>query len=197
MKKLIIATKNKGKVKEIKELLQGYEYEILSLAEVGIDIDVDEDGRSFEENSLKKARTIQSITGGIVIADDSGIEIDFLNDAPGIYSARFLGDVADMERCNGVLALLESIPDEYRSARFRCVASLVSDNTSISFDGTLEGRIATEQHGTNGFGYDPIFYVPEFQKTVAELDSETKNNISHRGKAFKLLTQKLKSRSEI
>ncbi len=195
MTRLIIATQNQGKVKEIKELLAGYNYEVLSLKEIGLDVDVVEDGSSFEENSLIKARTIQDITGGMVIADDSGIEIDFLHGAPGIYSARFLGKVDDTKRCEGVLALLEGVSEPYRTARFRCVASLVSGTEALTFHGTLEGRIAQEPQGENGFGYDPILFVPEFKKTVAQMDSETKNCISHRAKAFKLLTQELINRS--
>ncbi len=192
MTRLIIATQNKGKVKEIKALLEGYNYEVLSLKEVGIHVDVVENGSSFEENSLIKARTIQAMTGGMVIADDSGIEIDFLNGAPGIYSARFLGEVTDIERYKGVLALMEGIPDTYRTARFICVASLVTETEALTFHGTLEGRIAHNPQGENGFGYDPVLYVPEYGQTVAQMDSELKNHISHRAKAFKLLTEKLK-----
>jgi XTP/dITP diphosphohydrolase len=193
MTKLIIATKNKGKVKEIKELLSGYAYEVLSMDEAGIDIDILEDGQSFEENSLIKARALHALSGGMVVADDSGIEIDFLKGAPGIYSARFLGPVGDTERYEGVLALMDGITDEYRGARFVCAASLVTDKKEMTFFGTLEGRIASQPRGDNGFGYDPILYIPEYQKTVAELDSETKNLISHRGKAFELLAMKLKN----
>ncbi|MCX7771923.1 MAG: XTP/dITP diphosphatase [Clostridia bacterium] len=195
MTRLIIATKNKGKVKEIKELLQGCDYEVLSLAEVGIDADVEEDGQTFEENSLKKAASIQTLTGGWVIADDSGIEIDFLNGAPGIYSARFLGEATDIQRYEGILTLLSGIPDEYRTARFVCAASVCTDEAHYTFLGKVEGRIAWEPSGSNGFGYDPVFYVPEHRQTVAQMDAELKNRISHRGVAFKLLAQKLKELS--
>jgi XTP/dITP diphosphohydrolase len=195
MTRLIVATKNKGKVKEIKELLSGLDYQILSLEEAGVAIDVEENGQTFEENALIKARAIHQLMGGMVIADDSGIEIDFLNGAPGIYSARFLGDVSDIDRYEGVLALLEGIPEEYRTARFRCVVSLVSDEEALTFQGTMEGRIAHEPRGDNGFGYDPVFYVPELGMTVAEMDSDTKNRISHRGRAFRLLADKLRKRS--
>lgn len=195
MTRLIVATKNKGKVKEIKELLSGLDYQILSLEEAGVAIDVEENGQTFEENALIKARAIHQLMGGMVIADDSGIEIDFLNGAPGIYSARFLGDVSDIDRYEGVLALLEGIPEEYRTARYRCVVSLVSDEEALTFQGTMEGRIAHEPRGDNGFGYDPVFYVPELGMTVAEMDSDTKNRISHRGRAFRLLADKLRKRS--
>lgn len=193
MKRLIIATNNSGKMKEIEKLLDGCGYEILSLRDAGINKDIEENGKSFEENSLIKARTIHKLTGEMVIADDSGLEIDFLNGAPGIYSARFLGGESYIYRNNGILVLLDGVPQEYRTARFRCVASLVADKTEMTFNGTVEGSIAFEARGTNGFGYDPIFYVPEYGKTMAELDEDIKNRISHRGKAFRLLAEKIKS----
>lgn len=193
MKTLIIATTNKGKVKEIKKLLQGCDFEVISQKEAGIEIDVEENGNTFEENSLIKARTIQKITGKMVIADDSGIEIDFLRGAPGIYSARFLGNVGDKKRYEGVLALMEGIPDEFRNARFKCAASIVTDEEESTFCGTLEGKIALNPQGDNGFGYDPILYIPQYKKTVAQLNEDTKNHISHRGKALALIAEKLKN----
>jgi XTP/dITP diphosphohydrolase len=193
MRRLIIATHNSGKVKEIKRLLEGYDYEVLSLKDLDINTDIEETGSSFEENSLLKARTIRKLTGGMVVADDSGLEVDFLNGAPGIYSARFLGTSSERKQYEGILALLEGVPDEYRTARFRCAASLVTDTDEMLFSGTLEGRIAFTPKGDNGFGYDPVFFIPEFKKTMAQLDTETKNKISHRGKAFELLTAKLKN----
>lgn len=193
MRKLIIATNNAGKVKEIKKLLNGYDYDVLSLKDIGLDIDIEETGHSFEENSLIKARAINKITGDMVVADDSGLEIDFLNGAPGIYSARFLGNATDERRYEGVLAIMEGIPEEYRTARFRCAACLVTEADEMIFSGSIEGKIAFEPHGDNGFGYDPVFFVPEYNKTMAQLDSETKNQISHRGKAFDLLAQKLRN----
>ncbi len=192
MRRLIIATKNIGKVREIKSLLQGYEYEVLSLEEAGVYIDVEENGNSFEENSLIKAMAIHKITGDMVVADDSGLEIDFLNSAPGIYSARFLDCKNDKQRYEGVLALMDGIPDEYRSARFKCAVSLVTDTNTKTFTGTIEGRISVKAEGENGFGYDPIFYIPEYKKTMAQIDSELKNRISHRGLAFKELAETLK-----
>ena len=195
MTKLLIATTNKGKISEIKELLNGTHYEVLSLADAGIDIDIEENGSTFEENSLIKARAIHAITGGMVVADDSGIEIDFLNGAPGIYSARFLGDMEYIRRNKGIVAFLEGIPDQYRTCRFRCVASLVTDTEAISFHGTIEGKIAYKPEGENGFGYDPVFYLPEYKKTMAQIDPDTKNRISHRSMAFKLLAEKLRARN--
>lgn len=194
MERLIIATKNAGKVKEIKRLLDGYDYEILTLKDLGIDIEIEETGSCFEENSLIKGRTIQNLTGGIVIADDSGLEVDFLNGAPGVYSSRFLGTDSEKKQYEGILALLEGVPDEYRTARFRCVACLVTDNDEMTFSGTVEGKIAYKPEGDNGFGYDPVFFIPEFGKTMAQLDEEAKNLISHRGKAFRLLAEKLINR---
>jgi len=193
MRRLVIATNNEGKVKEIKRLLAGYDYEVLSLKDLDINIDVEETGSSFEENSLLKARTIQKLTGGMVVADDSGLEVDFLNGAPGIYSSRFLGTSSEKKQYEGILALLDGIPDEYRNARFRCAASLVTDTDEMIFTGILEGKIALKPKGDNGFGYDPVFFIPEFRKTMAQLDTETKNQISHRGKAFELLAAKLKN----
>lgn len=193
MKRLIIATKNNGKVNEIKSLLSGYEFEVLSLKEAGIDIEIEENGDSFEENSLIKAMAVHKITGGMVVADDSGLEVDFLNGAPGIYSARFLNNVSDKQKYEGVLALMEGIPDEYRSARFKCAVSLVTDTSSKTFTGNLEGKIAYKAIGENGFGYDPVFYIPEYNQTMAQIDLEIKNSISHRARAFKQLADTLKN----
>lgn len=193
MKRLIIATKNNGKVNEIKSLLSGHEYEVLSLKEAGIDIEIEENGDSFEENSLIKAMAVHKITGEMVVADDSGLEVDFLNGAPGIYSARFLNNVSDKQKYEGVLALMEGIPDEYRSARFKCAVSLVTDTSSKTFTGNLEGKIAYKAIGENGFGYDPVFYIPEYNQTMAQIDLEIKNSISHRARAFKQLADTLKN----
>lgn len=192
MTRIIVATKNEGKVKEINELLKGCGFNVLSLKDAGIDLEIEENGKSFEENSLIKARAIHDLTGDIVIADDSGLEIDFLNGEPGIHSARFMGDLPYSERNRLILELLKDAPEEQRTARFRCVASLVSKSLEKSYSGTLEGRIAWKIQGTNGFGYDPVFYVPEYNMTLAQLDTEIKNKISHRGKAFRLLVEDIK-----
>lgn len=193
MRRLIIATKNSGKVKEIKSLLKGYEYEVLSLEEAGLDIEIEENGNSFEENSIIKAMAVNKLTGEMAVADDSGLEIDFLNSAPGIYSARFLNLKSDKQKYEGVLALMNGIPEEYRSARFKCSVSLVTDSNTKTFTGIIEGRISVKAEGENGFGYDPVFYIPEYKKTMAQIDSELKNSISHRGRAFKQLAETLKN----
>jgi len=193
LKTLIIATKNKGKIREIKELLEGTPWEIRSMGEAGIDLDIVEDGTTFEENALIKAKAIRKITGGVVLADDSGLEVDFLNQAPGIYTARFLGEHApDADRCRGLLRLLDGVPDPYRKARFVCSAAIVSEHLEMTVRGVLEGQIAWQAAGANGFGYDPIFWVPEYGMTLAQMDSETKNRISHRGKAFRAVAERLK-----
>lgn len=193
MRKLIIATKNKGKVKEIKALLADLPFEVLSLEDAGIHQDIVEDGHTFEENSLIKARAIHQLTGQMVLADDSGLEVDYLNGAPGIYSARFLGaEVSDKDRYQGILTMLEGVPENERTARFVCVASIIGSEIAITERGELEGLIAEEPSGDHGFGYDPIFFVPEYKKTVAELDDTVKNRISHRGKAFLKVAEHLK-----
>lgn len=195
MKTLIIATRNQGKIREIKELLHETDYQVLSMGEAGIDQEIAEDGMTFEENALIKARAIFRITGGIVLADDSGLEVDFLNQAPGVFTARFLGNHApDADRCRGLLKLLEGVPDPYRKARFVCTAALVSKDGETTVRGVLEGAIAHQAAGSNGFGYDPIFWVPEYGMTLAQLDSETKNRISHRGNAFRAIAKHLRER---
>jgi XTP/dITP diphosphohydrolase len=193
LKRVIIATRNRGKIQEIKNLLQGTDCEVLSMDEAGIHKDITEDGLTFDENALIKAVAIQRITGGIVLADDSGLEVDFLNHAPGIYTARFLGEGAqDADRCCGLLKLMEGIPDEYRSARFVCSAAIATGDGELTVRGVLEGRIALRAAGSNGFGYDPVFLVPQYGKTLAQLDSELKNRISHRGKAFREIAERIK-----
>ncbi|NLM73013.1 MAG: RdgB/HAM1 family non-canonical purine NTP pyrophosphatase [Clostridiaceae bacterium] len=192
MQKIIVATKNEGKVKEIKALLYGCGFDIKSLKDEGIDLEIEETGSTFEENSLIKARAIHNLTGDIVIADDSGLEIDFLNGDPGIHSARFMADLPYTERNKRIIELLKDVPEERRTARFRCVASLVSKSIEKTYTGTIEGRIAYEAKGDYGFGYDPIFFVPEYNLTLAQIDPEIKNQISHRSRAFRLLAQDIK-----
>ena len=192
MKRVIVATTNEGKIKEIKDLLSGCSFEVLSSYEAGIFDKIDENGRTFAENALIKARYIHKLTGDIVIADDSGLEIDFLNGEPGIYSSRFMGDLPYSVRNERIVDLLENAKDEERTARFRCTAALVTSSAEKVYEGILEGKIALKPQGNNGFGYDPIFYVPEYCKTLAQLDNLTKNKISHRGKAFRLHAEDLK-----
>lgn len=193
-KKVIFATKNKNKMKEIREILAGKDYEILSMEEAGIDIDVVEDGTTFEENALIKSRAIRDYAkDAIVLSDDSGLEIDYLNGAPGIYSARFEGEDTPYSVKNQIiLNKLEGVPDEDRTARFVCaVAAAFPDGTEQVVRGTIEGMIGYESMGENGFGYDPIFFVPEYRCTTAEMTAEQKNEISHRGKALRMIAQYL------
>ncbi|MBQ9384032.1 MAG: XTP/dITP diphosphatase [Ruminiclostridium sp.] len=193
--KLIIATNNQGKVKEIKQMLEPLGYEPVSLRDAGIDIDVVEDGETFAENAHKKAKAVYDICKCPVIADDSGLEIDFLDGAPGIYSARYAGEGAtDEQRINKILEELDGVDESMRGARFVCsLYCILDDETEYSVRGTLEGRIGTEPLGENGFGYDPIFMVDE-DTSVAMLSSEEKNRISHRASAIKQLAEILAGR---
>lgn len=192
--KIIFATKNKNKMKEVREILADKDYEILSMEEAGIAIDIVEDGTSFEENALIKARGIRDyVKDAIVLSDDSGLEIDYLGGAPGIYSARFEGEDTPYSIKNQILLdKLKGVPDEERTARFVCaVAAAFPDGTDQVVRGTIEGRIGYEIAGENGFGYDPIFYVPEYGCTTAEMSGEQKNQISHRGKALRMIREYL------
>lgn len=186
MDKIVFATTNEGKVKEIKEILAGFPIEVVSMKEMNITADVEENGATFEENSLIKAREVSKITGLPAMADDSGLEVDYLNGEPGIYSARYLGRDTDYNyKNNYIIEKLKNAKDEERSARFVCVISLVlPDGREFVKKGVMEGRIAYEIKGENGFGYDPVFYLPEYGMTSAELSGEEKNKISHRGKAL-------------
>lgn len=185
--KIIFATKNAHKMEEIHMILKDLPYEVVSMEEAGIDIDVVEDGATFEANALKKAVEIMKATGDIVLADDSGLEIDYLNKEPGIYSARYLGrNTPYPEKNRIIIDKLEGVPNKKRSARFVCViAAAFPDGREFKVRGTMEGEIAHEIMGENGFGYDPIFYVPEIGTTTAMMAPEEKNAISHRGKALR------------
>lgn len=191
--KLIFATGNENKMREIREILEGRGYEILSMKEAGIDIDVEENGKTFSENALIKARAISEASGELVLADDSGLEIDALGGEPGIYSARYMGhDTSYVEKNNNLIQRLEGVPDEKRTARFVCaMAAVFPDGREEVVVGTMEGRIGYEIAGENGFGYDPIFYLPEYGKTSAEISPEEKNAISHRGKALRAIAELL------
>lgn len=193
MEKLIFATGNKDKMKEIRMILADAGYEILSMKEAGIDADIVEDGSTFEENAIIKAKAISKIAGCVVLADDSGLEVDAMGGAPGIYSARFEGvDTPYSVKNKIIMDKLEGLPEEERTARFVCaIAAAWPDGRVITKRGTIEGRIAHEPAGENGFGYDPIFFVPEYGKTTAELDPEEKNKISHRGKALRMIKEVL------
>ena len=164
MKKIIFATGNMGKMKEIREILKDLDAEVLSMKEAGVEADIVEDGKTFEENAVIKAKTICELTGEIALADDSGLEIDYLNKEPGIYSARYMGEDTSYRIKNAnLIGRLEGVPDEKRTARFVCaIAAAFPDGTVKTVRGTMEGRIGYEEAGENGFGYDPIFYLPEY-----------------------------------
>ena len=187
MKKVIFATGNQGKMKEIREILGDLDIELLSLKDAGIDADIVEDGKTFEENAQIKAKTICDLTGEIVLADDSGLEIDYLNKEPGVYSARYMGEDTSYDIKNQTLLdRLEGVPDEKRTARFVCaIAAAMPDGSCEVVRGTMEGIIGHEIAGENGFGYDPIFFLPECGCTSAELSPEKKNELSHRGEGLR------------
>lgn len=191
--RLIFATGNEHKMKEIREILDESKYEIISMKEAGVDIDIIEDGKTFEENALIKARAICKLAGEMVLADDSGLEIDYLNKEPGIYSARYMGEDTSYHIKNkSLIDRLEGVPDEKRTARFVCaIAAVFPDGKELVVRGTVEGIIGYEEKGENGFGYDPIFYLPERGCTTAELPPEEKNSISHRGNALRLMKELL------
>ncbi len=190
-KRIIFATGNEGKMREIREILKDLDYEILSLKEAGIDIDIVEDGETFEENAVIKATAVMRASGEIVLADDSGLEIDYLNKEPGVMSARYMGENTSYRIKNQILIdRLDGVPDEKRTARFVCVvAAAFPDGRVETRRGTIEGRIAHEPAGENGFGYDPIFYYPERKITTAQMSPEEKNKLSHRGKALRLIRE--------
>ena len=196
MERVIFATGNEGKMREIRMILKAYPVEVVSMKEAGIDTDIVEDGNTFEENALIKARAIMKLTGDIVLADDSGLEIDYLNKAPGIYSARFLGEDTDYDTKNNyILDKLSGVPDEKRTARFVCaMAAVFPDGSETTRRGVIEGIIGHEIAGRNGFGYDPIFYLPEYGCMSAQLAPEKKNEISHRGKALRALVEAIAPR---
>lgn len=196
---MIFATGNQGKIKEIKAILGDIGEEILSMKEAGIDIDIVEDGNSFEENAIIKARAVMERTGQLVLADDSGLEVDALGGEPGIYSARYLGEDTSYEIKNrNIIERLEGVEGEARSARFVCViAAAFPDGEVVTTRGTIEGVIAKEPAGENGFGYDPIVYVPEYKMTTGQMEPEAKNAISHRGKALCAMKKILEDRKII
>jgi XTP/dITP diphosphohydrolase len=194
MKRIIFATTNEGKMDEIRMILRDMEVELLSLKDAGLSMEIDENGATFEENAIIKAKAVSELTGTMVLADDSGLEVDYLDKAPGIYSARFLGeDTSYTIKNQYIIEKLASAKGEERAARFVCViACAFPGGEVITRRGTIEGFIADKICGANGFGYDPIFYVPEFQCTTAEMSAERKNLISHRGKALSAMKEVIK-----
>ncbi len=199
MQQIIFATGNQGKMREIKKILEGLrvndkEVEILSMKEAGVEIDIVEDGSTFEENAVIKAKAVaKEAKDAIVLADDSGLEVDYLNKEPGIYSARYMGEDTPYSQKNAnIISRLAGVEDEKRTARFVCaIAAALPDGTVITETASIEGQIGYEEKGSNGFGYDPIFYVPAYGKTTAELTEDEKNEISHRGKALRAIRKRL------
>ena len=183
--KIVLATRNIDKVREIKEALRGLAIDILTLDSFPDVPEIVEDGMTIEQNALKKASVVQGITGGLVLADDTGLEVDFLNGKPGVFSSRFAGEHASYDdNVEKLLSLMKGVPAEKRAARFRCVIALVGECIEQTVEGVVEGLILAEKHGTEGFGYDPVFYIPTSGKTFAEMSLDHKNRISHRGLAL-------------
>jgi XTP/dITP diphosphohydrolase len=186
MKEIILATGNKHKVEEISQILQGLPVTVVPMSEFDGIPEIIEDGKTLEENAVKKATIVAKSLKRWTLADDTGLEVDCLQGAPGVYSARYAGPGCTYDDNNRkLLAALKDVPEEKRTARFRCVIALAGpDGKAETVAGEIQGRIADGPKGENGFGYDPIFFVPEYSKTFAELDAETKNRISHRGRAL-------------
>ena len=193
MKNIIFATGNKDKMREIREIMADFDVQIQSMKEAGIQVDIVEDGKTFEENALIKARAIAAHTNAIVLADDSGLEIDALNKEPGVYSARYMGEDTSYDIKNqNLIDRLDGVPKEKRTARFVCaIAAVLPDGKELVTRQTMEGYIGGKIAGENGFGYDPIFCVEKYGCTTAELSEEQKNEISHRGKALRAMKEKL------
>lgn len=183
MRKLVIATKNQGKAREVARILEGMEYKIISLADYPDAPDVEETGETFVENAELKARAYAEFTGELTLADDSGLEVDALGGAPGVYSSRFAP--TDAERNSRLLDLMKDVEEGARTARFRCVIAIAEPGRVVrTCEGTVEGTIPHSPRGSQGFGYDPVFYLPELGRHMAELSQDEKNAISHRGKAL-------------
>ena len=195
-RKIVFATGNAGKMREIREILADMDLEVVSMAEIGADIEIEENGATFEETAVIKARAVGKVCGEIVLADDSGLEVDHLNREPGIYSARYMGEDTPYSIKNAsIIQRLEGVPREERTARFVCaIAAVFPDGEEVVTHGEIEGWIGYEEKGSNGFGYDPIFSVPEFGRTTAELSDEEKNSVSHRGRALRKMKDELRKR---
>lgn len=196
--RLVFATGNQGKVNEFRQML-GESYEILSMKDLDVEVEIVEDGKTFEENAVIKAKAVMEATGEMVLADDSGYEVDCLGGEPGIYSARYMGEDTPYSVKNAeLLRRCEGVPEDKRDARFVCViACAYPDGTVDTATGVIEGKIAHEPKGENGFGYDPVFYLPERGCTTGELPPEEKNAISHRGIAVRKMVEILKKRGSV
>ena len=202
MKKIIFATGNAGKMKEIREIMEDLQIPVLSMKEAGLEAEIVEDGTTFEENAVIKAKAIAGLSkcrneDVVVLADDSGLEIDYLNKEPGVYSARYMGeDTSYRIKNQNLIERLEGVPDEQRTARFVCaIAAVLPDGRVVTPRGVIEGKIGYEERGTNGFGYDPIFYLPDMSRSTAELTPEEKNAVSHRGNALRLMKEELQKQA--
>ena len=197
--RILFATGNQGKMKEVREILADLGVEVISMREAGVSAEIVEDGETFEENAVIKARTIMELTGEVTLADDSGLEIDALGGEPGVYSARYMGeDTSYHIKNNDLIRRLSQVPRQQRTARFVCsIAAAFPDGEIITTDGVIEGLIGYEEKGENGFGYDPIFVVPQLGCTTAQLSDEQKNEISHRGKALRKMKEELRKRMEL
>lgn len=195
-KRIVFATGNAGKMKEIRAIMEDMGMEILSMKEAGIETNIAEDGKTFEENAVIKAKAIAEFTDDIVLADDSGLEIDYLNKEPGVYSARYMGEDTPYEIKNvNLLERLAGVEKSKRTARFVCaIAAVLPDKEVLVLRRTMEGYIGEEPAGENGFGYDPIFYVEEYGCSTAQLSMEQKNELSHRGKALRAIKEELKNK---
>ena len=193
--KVVLASKNRHKLEEISKITEKFDMELVLQSELGVDIDVEETGTTFEENSFLKAEAVMKATGLPALADDSGIAVDALNGEPGVYSARYGFDESldDWGRLELLLKNTEDVPDGQRQAQFVCVITMVTpDGRTIQARGEIHGELARAPKGENGFGYDPIFYYPPLGMTTAELSPEVKNSVSHRGNALQILYEKLK-----
>ncbi len=203
MLQIIFATGNQGKLREIQAILRDCEAKVVSMKEAGFELEIEENGTTFEENALIKARAVADALAAreeaqtcVVMADDSGLEIDCLNGEPGVYSARYLGEDTPFDvKSRDFLRRMADVPEEDRDARFVCaIAAIFPDGEAVTTSGVVEGRIGYELRGDNGFGYDPIFYLPEYGRTAAELSDGEKNRISHRSRALGLMKEELKKR---
>lgn len=196
MRQILFATSNEGKMKEVRMIMADIGIEVLSLKDLGIKADIEENGSTFEENAIIKATEISKLSGMLTLADDSGLEVDYMNKEPGVYSARFMGeDTSYHIKNNEIIKRLENAKGAERSARFVCViAAVFPDGEVLTTRAAIEGEIGYKEEGENGFGYDPIMYLPEYGTTTAGLPPEEKNKISHRGKALRLMKDKLEAK---
>ena len=197
--RLLIATSNRGKLIELAELLGDVPFQLVSLADLGIDIDVEETGQTFEDNAVLKAETYRDLSGMLTLADDSGLEVDALGGEPGVRSARYAGaDATDSDRIRLLLSNLTNTPERSRTARFRCVIAIAApDRQTRLYSGVCRGRIVCEARGDNGFGYDPVFLFPDLGLTMAELSTEQKNTVSHRALAARKVATALTGEREL